>query len=433
MGLIRAALGAVGSVAADQWKEFFTCDSLSNEVLVAKGTMQTQGKGWFRNNKASTDIITSGSVINVNEGQVALIVDNGRIVEFCAEPGAFRWDSSTEPSLFCGDFFHGLVESFKRIGHRFTFGGDLGSQQRVYYVNVKEIIGNKFGTTTPMPYDDPYYRTALYIRYFGQYSFRIADPIVFFSNIAGNVTDTYTREQLMQTCTDEFMTALDTALAMCAGEGIKFSQLPQKQREIAGFMNQTLDSEWRENRGLEVESVALVKVTPDDKSRERIEEFDTNVMHSAPDAMTGGLAYAQMQAMREAAGNANGAMNGFVGMGMASSAMGGAAMQGTLIQNAQQMAAERAAQAPAPAQNTHTCAACGHSFAGRFCPECGARYEEPAEDGWVCPTCNATRTGRFCPECGARRPEQTTYTCPCGYTASEPFRFCPECGRRRED
>lgn len=431
MGLIRAALGAVGSVTADQWKEFFTCDSLSNDVLVAKGTMKTQGKGWFRNNKGSTDIITSGSVINVNEGQVALIVDNGRIVEFCAEPGAFRWDSSTEPSLFCGDFFHGLVESFKRVGYRFSFGGDLGSQQRVYYVNVKEIIGNKFGTTTPMPYDDPYYRTALYIRYFGQYSFKIADPIVFFSNIAGNVADVYTRDDLMSTCTDEFMTALDTALAMCASEGVKFSQLPTKQRELAGFMNQTLDDEWRENRGLEVCSVALVKVTPDDKSRERIEEFDTNVMHSAPDAMTGGLAYAQMQAMREAAGNANGAMNGFVGMGMASNAMGGAAMQGQLIQNAQQMATERAQQQPAA--DLHTCAGCGHRFSGRFCPECGMRYEEPADDSWLCPTCNARRTGRFCPECGSRRPEATEYTCSCGYRSSEPFRFCPECGARRED
>lgn len=423
MGLIRAILNATGSVAADQWKEFFTCDALSNEVLVAKGVMQTKGKGWFRNNKASTDIITSGSVINVNEGQVALIVDNGKIVEFCAEPGAFRWDSSTEPSLFCGDLFKGMAESFKRVGYRFTFGGDLGSEQRVYYVNVKEIVGNKFGTSTPMPYDDPYYKTALYIRYFGQYSFKITDPVVFFSNIAGNVADQYTRTQLMETCTDEFMTALDTALALCASDGIKFSQLPTKQREIAGFMNKTLDDEWRTSRGLEVASVALVKVTPDDKSRERIEEFDSHTMHADPTAMTGGLAYAQMKAMQGAAENEGGAMNGFVGLGLANNVMGGANSQNTLLENAQRMAQEK----QAAANGSHTCAACGHMFDGHFCPECGTKFEEP--NSWICPACQKECTGKFCPECGQRKPDG--YSCSCGYRSSSPFKFCPECGKKQ--
>ena len=432
MGLIRAIASATSTVAADQWREFFTCDSLSNDVLVAKGTMQTEGRGFFRRNKGTTDIINSGSVINVNEGQAALIIDNGKIVEFCAEPGKFQWDASSEPSLFGGEFFEGLVDSFKKIGYRFTFGGDVGSQQRVYYVNTKEIMGNKFGTTTPMPYDDPYYKTALYIRYFGQYSFKIADPIVFFSSIAGNVSDTYTTAMLVATCTDEFMTALDTALAMCAANGIKFSQLPVKQREIAKFMSETLDAEWKENRGLEVASVALAKVTPDDKSRERIEEFDSNVMHADPSAMTGGLAYAQMQAMKDAAKNPNGAMNGFVGFGMAANAMGGAAGQGTLIENAERLANEKKAQAAAEATEaagSWQCPACGASSQGKFCPECGQK--KPEKDEWICPACGKACTGKFCAACGQKKPEGYTCTA-CGYQAEAPFTFCPECGKKFE-
>ena len=432
MGLIRAIAGAASSVTADQWREFFTCDSLSDDVLVAKGTMQTEGRGFFRRNKASTDIITSGSVINVNEGQAAIILDNGKIVEFCAEAGKFQWDSSSEPSVFCGQFFKGVAESFKQIGYRFTFGGDLGSQQRVYYINTKEIKGNKFGTSTPMPYDDPYYKTALYLRYFGQYSFKITDPIRFFSSIAGNVTDTYTRAELVDMCTDEFMTALDSALSLCAAEGIKFSLLPTKQRELAHYMSETLDAEWRENRGIEVASVALAKVTPDDKSRARIEEFDTNVMHANPGAMAGGLAYAQMKAMQGAANNANGAMNGFVGLGMANQAMGGAGAQATLLDQANQLAKEQASAkpaAPTTGANDWVCPKCGTRCEGKFCPTCGEKRNDAPAGGWVCPGCGTACTGKFCPTCGQKKPEG--YTCTCGYHAEKPFTFCPECGKKQ--
>lgn len=429
MGLIRAITAAATTSAADQWREFFTCDALSNDVLVAKGIMQTEGRGLFRRNKATTDIITNGSVINVNEGQAALIIDNGKIVEFCAEPGKFQWDSSSEPSLFGGHFFKGLADSFKQIGYRFTFGGDAGSQQRVYYVNTKEIIGNKFGTATPMPYDDPYYKTALYIRYFGQYSFKITDPILFFSAIAGNVTDTYTTSALAETCTDEFMTALDTALAKCAADGIKFSQLPVKQREIAGYMSDTLDAEWHQSRGIEVISVALAKVTPDDKSRERIEEFDSHVMHADPSAMTGGLAYAQMKAMKDAANNAGGAINGFMGFGMATNAMGGAAAQSTLLENAEKLAADQKQQPKTTAVDEWVCQTCGKSVSSKFCPTCGAR--KPEAEGWLCPTCGKTCTGKFCASCGARKPQGQACT-GCGYQSETPFTFCPECGKKQE-
>lgn len=425
MGLIRALAAGVATVAADQWREYFACDSLDNSVLVAKGQLRTKKRGLFgARNKASEDIITNGSVISVNEGQVALIVQDGKIVDFCAEAGYYKWDKSTEPSMFCGDFFRGLVDSFKRVGYRFTFGGDTGSMQRVYYVNTKEILDNKFGTKTPMPYDDPYYKTALYIRYFGQYTFRITDPLVFFSSIAGNVESVYTCDDLKATSNEEFMTALDTALAMCAAEGIKFSQLPMKQREIARYMSETLDTEWRERRGIEVVAVALSKVTPDDDSRKRIEEFDTNVMHAAPDAMAGGMAYAQMRAMRDAANNASGAMTGFMGVGMAAGAMGPRGHE-TLLSHAEELAARR--EAAGTPETGARCPRCGTAATGRFCPECGAAIPA-AEEGWTC-ACGTVCRGKFCPECGAARPAEG-YECPCGYRAAAPFKFCPECGRR---
>ena len=422
MGLIRALAAGASTVMADQWREYFTCDSLDGNVLVAKGQFKTKKRGLFgARNKATEDIISNGSVISVNEGQVALIVSDGKIVDFCAEAGYYKWDNSTEPSMLAGEFFKGLIDTFKRIGYRFTFGGDAGAQQRVYYVNVKEILDNKFGTQTPMAYDDPYYKTALYIRYFGQYTFRIVDPLLFFTSIAGNVSDTYTCDDLRATSTDEFMTALDTALAQLSADGIKFSQLPVKQREIARYMSDTLDGEWRARRGIEIVSVALTKVTPDEESRRRIEEFDTNVMHAAPEAMAGGMAYAQMRAMRDAANNAGGAMTGFMGVGMAAGAMGMGG-QSTLLDHAEKMQEKKA---EAVADTAKKCPKCGASAAGKFCPECGEKM--PANEAWTC-ECGASCTGKFCPECGKKRPDGP-WTCKCGATCNG--KFCPECGSAR--
>ncbi len=423
MGLIRAALSAGGSVLADQWKEYFRADSMTSEQLVVKGRKETKG-----NNKGGEDIISNGSAIAVADGQVALIVEDGKIVEFCAEPGRFIWDSSTEPSMFCGGFFKGLVDSFKKFGERFTFGGDRAKNQRVYFVNTKEIMDNKFGTTTPMMYDDPYYKTALYIRYFGQFSFRITDPIVFFRSISGAVSEVYTKETLMGMCRDEFMTALDTALSMLSADGVKFSQIPMRQREIAKYMSDTLDEEWKQRRGIDVVAVAIAKVTPDDTSRERIEKFDTNVMHSNPNAMAGGLAYAQMEAMQKAAENSNGAMTGFMGLGMMQNAMGNASQsQGTLLGAAERLNSQKAA----PAENGWKCS-CGEMNTGKFCGNCGKKRPEPEADGtWKC-SCGAVNKGKFCPECGSRRPV-SGYSCKCGYSSDKPFKFCPQCGTKYED
>lgn len=421
MGLIRAAFSAGGSVLADQWKEYFQVDSMSNDQLVVKAYKQTKG-----NNKGGNDIISNGSCIAVGDGQVALIVEDGKIVEFCAEPGRFIWDSSSEPSMFCGGFFSGLADSFKKFGERFTFGGDRAKTQRVYYVNTKEIMDNRFGTTTPMVYDDPYYKTALYVRYHGQFSFRIKDPIVFFTSISGGVSEVFSRAALMDMCKDEFMTALDSALAKLSTTGVKFSQLPIKQRELAEYMSDTLDADWMARRGMDVVSVAIAKVTPDDKSRQRIEEFDMNVMHSSPDAMAGGLAYSQMQAMQKAASNSAGAMTGFMGLGMMGNAMGNSAGSQAELLNAAQKLKNTANTSGA--SDSWRCT-CGSNNTGKFCPVCGT--PKPAaqqSDGkWVC-SCGSVNEGKFCPNCGSSRPG---YSCKCGYTSSQSFKFCPECGAKQ--
>jgi len=420
MGLIKAAFSSVGSVFSDQWKEYFQIDSMSNDELVVRAKKITKG-----NNKGGDDIISNGSVVAVADGQVALIVEDGKIIEFCAEPGRFVWDSSSEPSMLCGEFFKGMIDSFKKMGERFTFGGDRAKKQYVYFVNTKEIIDNKFGTTTPMVYDDRYYGTALYIRYFGQFSFRIKDPILFFTSIAGNVSDKYNKEMLMSFCREEFMTALDTSLSMLSVDGIKFSQIPQKQREIAKYMSETLDEEWGQRRGMDIVSVAISKVTPDEKSRARIEEFDTNLMHSNPGAMAGGLAYAQMQAMQNAAKNSGGAVNGFMGLGMMNGFSGNnAGSQQTLINTAKQLQNDTAPAAPT--QNDTWKCTCGAENSGKFCAECGNKKPEKLE--WRC-SCGAVNTGKFCSECGAKK--VTDFICTCGYKSKTAFKFCPECGSKQ--
>lgn len=400
MGLIRAAFDSAKTTLADQWIEYYYCDSLSNEVLIQKGSkVVTSGS----NTKGSENIITNGSGFAVNEGQALLIVEDGKIVEFSIEPGRFTWDSSTEPSLF-DNGWQGLKDSFKIFGKRFTMGGTPGKDQRVYFVNLKEIIDNKFGSATPMPYHDPVYRN-IYIRYFGQYTFRIQDPIRFYSNLSGNVRDSYTKSQLMQQCDAEFVNALDTALAKCGDEGYQFSDLPKKQMEIAAYMNDALDASWSERRGMVVEVVAIAKVTPDDESRKRIEKIDDAIMMGDQRVAAGRLADAQATAMEMAAGNEAGAMNGFIGMGFAQQAGGMSAAgmfqnmppqeNNPLFQN-QGAASTHSADTKA----TWTCS-CGAVNTGNFCANCGKPNPKGA---WTC-SCGAVNTGNFCANCGKKKPQ----------------------------
>ena len=427
MGLIKAGLGAVGGVLADQWKEFFYCDALPSDVLVRKGSKRVSGRS--TNTKASDNIISNGSGIAVADGQCMIIVEQGKIVEVCGEPGEFTYDSSTEPSIFTGSLGKGILETFKTVGKRFTYGGDTGKDQRVYYFNTKEIIGNKFGTANPIMFDvvnkQIGFRRTVQVRCNGMYTYFISDPLLFYTKICGNVEQDYTREQIDAQLKTEFISALQPALAMLAEQELRPAQLPAKVNELKAAMNDALRYEWIESRGITVGKIALNPITLTDEDMKKINQMeDAASLGSNPFMMAGRMTDATANAMETAAGNGAGAMTGFMGMGMAGGAMGGG------FNAAQQFyaaGAQRMAQAP---NGEGWRCTCGATVSGKFCTECGS--PKPVVGGWTC-SCGKVNTGKFCPDCGGSKPvDIARYKChKCGWepeTGSNPPKFCPECG-----
>ncbi len=420
MGLIRAALTATGTTLGDQWKEYFYADALDANVLVTKGQKKVSRRS--SNKKGAENIISNGAVIAVNEGQCMMIVEQGKIVEVCAEPGEFIYDTSTEPSIFEGSLGAGIKAVFATIGKRFTFGGDAPKDQRVYYFNTKELVDNKFGTREPVPFRVVDHAIGLdidiAIRLFGVYSYRIANPLLFYTNVSGNVTEDYTREELDSQLKTEFLTHLGPALARISAQGIRYSMLPAHSIAIRDALKEELSKEWTEKRGLEVVSVGIGSATASDEDEEMIKELQKKAVYRNASMGAAALVDAQAEAMKTAAGNDGGAMVGFMGMNMASVAGGASA------QNLYNMAA---AEAPkAPAEGTWLCA-CGKANTGKFCSECGS--PKPAPRGaWKC-ACGKENSGKFCSECGAKRPDDGKWTCSCG--AENEGKFCAECGKPR--
>ena len=430
MGLIKAGIGAVGGVLADQWKEFFYCDALPSEVLVRKGEKRISGRS--SNTKGSDNIISNGSGIAVADGQCMIIVEQGKIVEFCAEPGEFTYNSSTEPSLFAGKLGSSILETFKTIGKRFSYGGDTGKDQRVYYINTKEIMGNKFGTPTPILFEVinkriGYYKT-VNIRCNGVYSYFISDPLLFYTKVCGNVEYEYTRNEIDGTLKTEFVSQLQNAFGVLAEQELRPAQLPGKVNELRAAMNDALRYEWIESRGITVGKIALnpINLTPEDMKA--ISEMEDSMSYGSNAAMMAGrMTTATANAMETAAGNTAGAMTGFMGMGMAGNAMGGGfttAQQ--FYQMGQQQQQQQQQQQPPAAPDGWKCA-CGATATGKFCPECGAKKPEPAA-GWKC-ACGAVNTGKFCAECGAPKPAEEGWTCTCGHVNKG--KFCANCGAKK--
>ena len=424
MGLIKAALGAAGGVMADQWKEYFYCESIPETVLAVKGQHRTSGRS--ANRKGSDNIITNGSVIAVADGQCMIIVDQGGVTELCAEPGEFVYDSSTEPSIFSGDLGKGILDTFKSIGKRFTFGGEAPKDQRVYYFNTKELVGNKYGTPSPVPFRVVDQRAGIdidiAIRCFGEYSYRICDPILFYTNVCGNVTDSYTRDRLESQLKTELLTALQPAFAKISEMGIRYSALPGHTMELANALNEVLSSKWRDLRGLEIVSFGVSSVKASEEDEAMLKEMQRNAAFMDPTRAAAHLVGAQASAMQAAANNQNaGPAMAFMGMNMAGQA-GGVNAQSLYQMGAQQ----RAAQPAAPAGWTCTCGQTG--IQGNFCPNCGSKKPEakPAAGAWKC-SCGAMATGKFCPECGSPKPADDSWTCSCG--AVNKGRFCAECGK----
>ena len=446
MGLIKAGLGAVGGVLADQWKEFFYCEALPSDVLVRKGSKRVSGRS--SNTKGSDNIISNGSGIAVADGQCMIIVEQGKIVEVCAEPGEFTYDSSTEPSIFAGKLGESILNTFKAVGKRFAYGGDTGKDQRVYYFNTKEIMGNKFGTANPIMFDvvnkQIGFRRTVQVRCNGMYTYFISDPLLFYTKVCGNVEQEYTREEIDDQLKTEFISALQPALAMLSEQELRPAQLPAKVNELKAAMNEALRYEWIESRGITVGKIALNPITLTEEDMKKINQMEDAVaMGSNPFMMAGRMTDATANAMETAAGNPAGAMTGFMGMNMAGNAMGGgfnAAQQfysAGVQQQQQQMVqqqtqqlvnAQAQAMANVAAADSWKCS-CGATANGKFCPECGAKKpESKPQGGWTC-SCGATATGKFCPECGSPKPAEDGWTCSCGTVNTG--KFCQNCGGKK--
>ena len=436
MGLIKAGIGALGGVLADQWKEFFYCEALSKDILMTKGQKRVGSRS--SNTKGSDNIISNGSVIAVADGQCMIIVEQGKVVEVCAEPGEFVYDTSTEPSIFAGSLGKSILNSFKTLGRRFTFGGDTGKDQRVYYFNTKEIMDNKFGTSNPIMFRVVDHNINLDIdvslRCNGVYSYKMVDPILFYTEVCGNVRDSFPRSEIDAQLKTEFINALQPAMAKISDLEVRPNQVPAHTTELCDAMNVELSKLWGEKRGLEVVSIAMNPITLTEEDAEMIKAAQRAAINRDPTMAAATMTQATAEAMKTAAGNTNGAMTGFMGMGMVGQA-GGAMGSNTaaLFQMGQQQAESKAAAAAANA-NTWKCPICGATATGNFCPECGAKKPAPA-GSWTC-ACGAVNTGKFCTQCGTKKPEAKEVACPkCGYKPEDPNnppKFCPECGARFE-
>lgn len=437
MGLIKAGIGAVGGVLADQWKEYFYCESFPPDILAGKGQKRTTERSV--NTKGEDNIISSGSVIAVADGQCMLIVEQGKVVDLCAEPGEYTYDATTEPSVFAGDLGEALVGTLKNMGKRFTAGGQAMMDQRVYYINTKEIIGNKYGTASPVPFRVVDHNVGLdmdiSIRCFGEYSYRITNPILFYTNIMGNVSEVYPRSDLDSQLRTELMTALQPAFAQISAMGIRYSALPGYTSELARILNDILSAQWRDLRGLEIVAFGVSSVKASDEDEMMIKELQRNAAFRSPDMAAAHLVGAQAKAMQDAAANEGaGAAMAFMGMNLAGQAGG---MQG---QQLYQMGQDQRMQGQGQAQGNM-------GFPGQMAPQAQptppAQQEAPgpqdqaapgpvSQEGWAC-ACGSVNRGKFCPECGSPKPAAApVYQCDkCGWRPEDPTKapkFCPECG-----
>ncbi len=439
MGLIQAALVGASQTLADTWQEFFVCESIPTDVLVVKGKKQL-GKH-SSNTKGNENVISDGSGIVVHEGQAMIMVDQGVVTEIATEPGIYKYETGTSPSIFSSSFGDGLKETFKEMWDRIKHGGTAAKDQRIYYFNMKELLDNKFGTQNPVPfrmtYQDLGRSFTVGVRCNGIYSYKIADPVLFYVNVCGNITDRYMRSELDNQLKSEFLDSLQPAFAAISATGIRYDELPGRQREVKTAIETEVAPIWSEKRGLKLWTVNINSATISEEDTKRIQEFEDRAWNRDPGNAAATLVEAQAQAMQNAANNPNGAAMGLFGMGMTQQ-MGGMNAQGlfNMAQQNQMNQAQTAPQPPtgggAPAGNTWTCE-CGETNTGKFCAGCGkAKPVVLTPDGWTC-DCGSVNKGRFCSNCGKKKPEGAPlYKCDkCGWEPEDPKnppKFCPECG-----
>jgi membrane protease subunit (stomatin/prohibitin family) len=407
MGLISVAKDSIKSILADQWREYFYCDAISNDILVVKGSKRNT-----KNNKGNDNIISNGSVIAVNEGQCMLIVDQGKIVEFSAEAGEFIYDASAEPSLLYGKLKTNIKSTFDTLVRRGSFAGDTAREQRVYYFNIKEIMGNLFGTVNPVPFRVVDMNIGLdmdiAIRCNGEFSYKITDPMLFYKNVCGNIDEEYEKANIASQLKSEFLTALQPAFANISALGVRYSAVTAHTMELTEALRVVLSQKWSNVRGIEIVSVAINSMKASEEDENMIKTLQKTAVMGNANMAAATLVEAQAEAMKLAAANTStGSMMAFAGMNMAN--MVGGMNANTLF---------------AMGQNQQMPNAAAMGFGAGVQPQM-----QPQAEGWNCSCGKVGNQGKFCSECGSRKPESDSWMCSCGTVNTG--KFCPECGAKK--
>ena len=424
MGIIKAVLQGVGGGLADSWQEVLEADRMSDTTVFTKGVKVRRGDKRNNNKKGTEDTISNGSIIHVYDNQFMLLVDGGKVVDFTAEPGYYKVDNSSMPSLFAGQFGASLKETFSRV----KYGGVPSSSQKAYFINLQEIKGIKFGTRTPVNYFDGFYNAELFLRAFGTYSIKVTDPLKFYAEAIPRDAEHVDINSINEQYLSEFLEAFQAAINKMSVDGIRISHVPSKSRELSQYMATELDDNFKSLRGFEILSVGIASVSYDEESKKLINMRNQGAMLGDPTVREGYVQGAMARGFEAAGSNPGGGATTFMGMGMGMNAMGGfGAFSETNRAQMQQQQQQQQRAAAAPADGW-TCV-CGNVSTGKFCNECGQKKPE-APAGWVCPACGKQNTGKFCNECGQKKPEGDWFCPDCGTKNSG--KFCNECGRKRD-
>ena len=435
MGIIKAVTQAVGGAFADQWLEVIEADNMGDQTVFTKGTLIRRGE----NKKGTDNVVSNGSMIHVYDNQFMMLVDGGKIVDYTAEPGYYKVDHSSMPSLLNGQLGDSIKESFDR----FRFGGQTPQKQQVFFVNLQEIKGIKFGTRQPINYFDSFYNAELFLRAHGTYSIKIVDPLKFYAEAVPKNKDHVEIDEINEQYLSEFLEALQSSVNQMSADGFRISFVSSKARELGKYMSSVLDEEWNQTRGMEIQAVGMT-VSYSEESQKLLNMRNEGAMLSDPTVREGYVQGAVARGLEAAGSNSNGSMAGFMGMGMASNISGGmmGAASNVNLQQMQMQEQRRAAQAAQAAQvgtaqrpqasSGEWICSCGHRNRGKFCEECGKPAPKAQKEEWICSECGSRNGGNFCSQCGAKRPEKRKIRCSkCGYEpdmAGPMPKFCPQCG-----
>lgn len=421
MGFIRAAVGSVGGVLADSWLEYITADDMGANTLITRGVQVTRGKRGS-NTKGTPGTISNGSKIEVGPNQMMILMDSGRIVDYCAEEGCYEVFQSSAPSMFNGELGDAVKDTFQR----FKFGGQPSSTQQVFYINLQEIRGIKFGTRNALQYFDGFYNAELFVRCHGAYSIKITDPLKFFMEAVPRNVQHLEFSEMGEQFNSEFLTALQAAIGQMAVDGVRISALPSKTMELSKYMANVLDEDWKQARGMEIVSVGVSSISYDDESKALINMRNQGAMMSDANIREGYVQSSIAKGLQDAGSNTAGAGQAFMAMGMGMQGAGNF-MASASATNAQQMQQQQMQQQTQQAAGSWTCS-CGAVSQGKFCTNCGSKKPEPA-GSWTC-NCGAANTGNFCTNCGGRKPNDGTWICSCG--TQNTGNFCTNCGNKKQ-